>query len=29
VWIGSFGGNTIDWRGDTFTLRNGKLIQRV
>ena len=29
VWVASFGGNTIDWRGDTFTLRNGKLIQRV
>lgn len=29
VWVVSFGGNTIDWRGDTFTLRNGKLIQRV
>jgi ceramide glucosyltransferase len=28
VWIASFGGNTINWRGDTFTLKNGRLIQR-
>jgi ceramide glucosyltransferase len=27
VWFASFGGNTIDWRGDTFALRNGKLIR--
>jgi ceramide glucosyltransferase len=29
VWVASFGGNTINWRGDTFTLKSGKLIQRV
>jgi ceramide glucosyltransferase len=28
VWITSFGGNTIHWRGDWFTLKNGKLVQR-
>jgi ceramide glucosyltransferase len=28
VWIASYGGNTINWRGDTFTLKNGRLIQR-
>ena len=28
VWIASFGGNTINWRGDTFNLKNGRLIQR-
>jgi ceramide glucosyltransferase len=28
VWIASFGGNTITWRGDAFTLKNGRLIQR-
>jgi len=25
VWIVSFAGHTIAWRGDSFTLRNGKL----
>jgi ceramide glucosyltransferase len=29
VWVASFGGNTINWRGDSFTLRDGKLIQRA
>jgi len=29
IWLASFSGNTIEWRGDTFTLKNGKLIQRV
>lgn len=29
VWGASFSGNTIEWRGDTFTVKNGKLIQRV
>jgi ceramide glucosyltransferase len=29
VWSASFSGNTIEWRGDTFTVKNGKLIQRV
>jgi ceramide glucosyltransferase len=28
VWIASFGGNTINWRGDAFTLKNGRLVQR-
>lgn len=28
VWIAGFGGNTINWRGDAFTLKNGRLIQR-
>lgn len=28
VWVASFGGNTIDWRGDSFLLRDGRLIQR-
>jgi ceramide glucosyltransferase len=28
VWIASFGGNTINWRGDAFVLKNGRLIQR-
>jgi hopanoid biosynthesis associated glycosyl transferase protein HpnI len=27
VWIASFMGNSIRWRGDTFTLKNGKLIR--
>lgn len=25
VWLASFMGNSIRWRGDTFTLKNGKL----
>ena len=25
VWIGSFAGNTIEWRGERFHLKNGKL----
>ena len=28
VWIASFGGSTINWRGDAFVLKNGRLIQR-
>jgi ceramide glucosyltransferase len=27
VWITSFFGNTVSWRGDHFLLRNGKLIR--
>jgi ceramide glucosyltransferase len=27
VWLGSFCGNTIWWRGDSFQLKNGKLIR--
>jgi ceramide glucosyltransferase len=27
IWIGSFLGNTIVWRGDRFGLSNGKLIR--
>lgn len=29
IWGASFSGNTIEWRGDGFTLKDGKLIQRV
>jgi ceramide glucosyltransferase len=29
IWVASLSGNTIEWRGDTFTLKDGKLIQRV
>jgi ceramide glucosyltransferase len=25
VWLASFGGHTIDWRGDSFDLKAGKL----
>jgi ceramide glucosyltransferase len=25
VWLMSFAGHTVSWRGDVFTLRNGKL----
>jgi ceramide glucosyltransferase len=28
VWAAGFAGNTIDWRGEQFLLKNGKL-QRV
>lgn len=27
VWIASFAGNTVTWRGDRFELRNGRLIR--
>ena len=27
VWIGSFGGHTVVWRGDHFQLKNGRLIR--
>src|SRR5206468_10646034 len=26
VWIGSYSGHTVAWRGDQFVLRDGKLI---
>ncbi len=29
VWLGSFAGNTVIWRGERFQLRNGKLIRRA
>jgi ceramide glucosyltransferase len=25
LWVVSFAGHTVDWRGSSFTLRNGKL----
>jgi ceramide glucosyltransferase len=25
VWIGSFGGDTVTWRGTRFKLKNGRL----
>jgi ceramide glucosyltransferase len=28
VWIASLAGNTIEWRGDAFTVKDGRLIQR-
>jgi ceramide glucosyltransferase len=28
VWIWSFAGNTIEWRGERFELKNGRLIKR-
>ena len=28
VWIGSFAGHEVVWRGDRFTLQNGKLKQK-
>jgi ceramide glucosyltransferase len=28
VWIASFAGHTIHWRGEVFQLRNGKLIRK-
>lgn len=27
VWVASFGGNTVTWRGDRFELKNGRLIR--
>jgi ceramide glucosyltransferase len=27
VWIASFAGHTVAWRGDSFTLKNGRLIR--
>ena len=27
VWLASFAGHTVTWRGDRFTLKNGKLIR--
>jgi len=29
VWIASFAGNTVTWRGDRFELKNGRLIRPV
>jgi ceramide glucosyltransferase len=28
VWVWSFAGNSITWRGEEFLLRNGKLVKR-
>jgi hypothetical protein len=25
LWVISFTGHTVDWRGSSFTLKNGKL----
>jgi len=27
IWAASFLGNTVDWRGDSFTLRDGRLVR--
>jgi ceramide glucosyltransferase len=27
VWIASFAGHTVTWRGDRFQLKNGRLIR--
>jgi len=27
VWVGSFAGRTVSWRGDSFYLRDGKLVR--
>jgi ceramide glucosyltransferase len=27
VWLASFAGHTVTWRGDTFRLKNGKLVR--
>lgn len=27
VWVGSFAGNTIEWRGERFVLRDGRLVK--
>jgi hypothetical protein len=27
VWLCSFGGNTISWRGSSFRVKKGKLIR--
>jgi ceramide glucosyltransferase len=27
VWLASFAGHTVTWRGDTFQLKNGKLVR--
>lgn len=29
IWIASFAGHTVTWRGDRFTLKNGRLIRIV
>jgi len=29
VWIASFAGNRIHWRGDSFVLKGGKLIRTI
>jgi ceramide glucosyltransferase len=29
VWVASFMGNRIQWRGDSFTLKNGRLTRQV
>jgi ceramide glucosyltransferase len=29
VWVWSYAGNTVTWRGQTFALKNGQLQQRV
>jgi len=27
VWLASFVGHTVDWRGTSFYLKNGKLVR--
>ena len=29
VWVWSYAGNTVTWRGQTFVLKNGQLQQRI
>jgi len=29
VWVASFAGHTVTWRGDRFELKKGRLIRRA
>ena len=29
IWMGSFTGNTVEWRGDRFDLKGGKLVRKL